>query len=127
MLAYLVSSNISNSLILNINRLAGLFRHHLANDLSRAAAASTAAALAVNGSLNGRLEDGGEMHGNTHGGKMVTSNGLNQPQAVPSSTTNSGENALDYTNRCYTNQQPKVEPQLEVSGSEPYGTFILKC
>ena len=96
-----------------LDRLAGLFRHHLASDLSRAAAASAAAGL-VNGSLNGeRIEDGrpsGEIHGNT---KIVTSNGPTQQQA--SSTTNSGENALDYTNRCYANQQPKLEPQSEVN------------
>ena len=96
-----------------LDRLAGLFRHHLASDLSRAAAATAAAGL-VNGSLNERIEDGrrpsGEIHGNT---KVVTSNGPTQQQA--SSTTNSGENALDYTNRCYANQQPKLEPHSEIN------------
>ena len=95
-----------------LDRLAGLFRHHLASDLSRAAAATAAAGL-VNGSLNERIEGGrpsGEIHGNT---KIITSNGPTQQQA--SSTTNSGENALDYTNRCYANQQPKLEPQSEVN------------
>ena len=89
--------------------MAGLFRHHLASDLSRAAAVTTAAL--VNGSLNGRMEVGsppGEIHVNS----KVVSNGPTQQQA--SSTTNSGENALDYTNRCYANQQPKMEPQSEV-------------
>ena len=98
-------------LILSVHyRLAGLFRHHLASDLSRAAAGSTVATL-VNGSLNGRMEVGsppGEIHVNS---KIIT-NGPTQQQA--SSTTNSGENALDYTNRCYANQQPKIEPQSEV-------------
>ena len=92
-------------------RLAGLFRHHLASDITRAAAA-TAAGTLVNGSLNGRMEVGsppGEIHINS---KIVT-NGPTQQQA--SSTTNSGENALDYTNRCYANQQPKIEPQSEVN------------
>ena len=91
-------------------RLAGLFRHHLAGDLTRAAAGTTAVPI-VNGSLNGRMEVGsppGEIHINS---KIVT-NGPTQQQA--SSTTNSGENALDYTNRCYANQQPKMEPQSEV-------------
>ena len=90
-------------------RLAGLFRHHLASDITRAAAA-TAAGTLVNGSLNGRMEVGsppGEIHINS---KIVT-NGPTQQQA--SSTTNSGENALDYTNRCYANQQPKIEPPSE--------------
>ena len=92
-------------------RLAGLFRHHLASDLTRAAAGTTSGPL-VNGSLNGRMEVGsppGEIHINS---KIIT-NGPTQQQA--SSTTNSGENALDYTNRCYANQQPKIEPQSEVT------------
>ena len=67
-----------------ISRLAGLFRHHLANDLSRAA--NTVAI--VNGSLS-------------------ESKAQQQPA---SSTTNAGENALDY--RCYP--QPKVEPHSDV-------------
>ena len=89
--------------------MAGLFRHHLASDLSRAAAVTTAAL--VNGSLNGRIEVGsppGEIHINS----KVLLYGPTQQQA--SSTTNAGENALDYTNRCYANQQPKIEPQSEV-------------
>ena len=92
-------------------RLAGLFRHHLASDLTRAASGTTAVGL-VNGSLNGRIEVGsppGEIHVNS----KIVANGPTQQQA--SSTTNSGENALDYTNRCYANQQPKIEPQSEAS------------
>ena len=93
--------------------MAGLFRHHLASDLSRAAAGTTAASL-VNGSLNGRIDVGsspnnGEIHVNSK-----THQGPTQQQQA-SSTTNSGDNALDYTNRCYANQQPKMEPQSEVS------------
>jgi predicted RNA-binding Zn-ribbon protein involved in translation (DUF1610 family) len=91
-------------------RLAGLFRHHLAGDLSRAAAGTTAATL-VNGSLNGRLDGAGGPPGEIHVNSKLLSNGSTQQQA--SSTTNSGENALDYTNRCYANQQPKMEPQSE--------------
>ena len=95
--------------------MAGLFRHHLAGDLSRAAAGTTAATL-VNGSLNGRLDGAGGPPGEIHVNSKLLSNGSTQQQA--SSTTNSGENALDYTNRCYANQQPKMEPQSEVKKVE---------
>jgi len=91
-------------------RLAGLFRHHLASDLTRAAVVSTAGTL-VNGSLNGRMEVGSPPNGEIHINSKIVTNGPTQQQA--SSTTNSGENALDYTNRCYANQQPKIEPQSE--------------
>ena len=91
--------------------MAGLFRHHLASDLTRAAVVSTAGTL-VNGSLNGRMEVGSPPNGEIHINSKIVTNGPTQQQA--SSTTNSGENALDYTNRCYANQQPKIEPQSEV-------------
>ena len=91
--------------------MAGLFRHHLASDLSRAAG-STVATL-VNGSLNGRMDVGSPDAGEIHVNSKIITNGPTQQQA--SSTTNSGENALDYTNRCYANQQPKIEPQSEVT------------